>query len=421
MLKRALPLALLVFAAFAFAVIRLFSLRFEAGDVYPPGSTLRTDPLGSKAFYAALAELPGATVARNRTAIEKLPMPAGRTTVFLLGERAADLRRDEDSVEELCELARRGARVVVALADGRTSTLDNEDEEPRKDGREPAAKKEKKGKKTAKKKTSAKKSSAPSASPSPSASPDKDALWKILGLNLVKGATQPETILAQPGPDASDAGLEKRLPWHSTASFEIKDQNWRVIYRCKQEPVVVERSFRGGSIVLVSDDYLFSNEGLRNEHARNFLTWCCGNSSHFLFDETHLGLVEDTGIMLLARKYHLEPLFGALVILALLFVWKNSMSLVPPYTRPGGDADVVEGKDSGTGFINLLRRSIPVEKLIDVCVEEWKRTAAHSSERLAGKLKRLDEFLARQDQETKTKDPVRSYREISEWITRFKI
>ena len=37
--------------AFVLGVLQLFRLRFEQGDVYPPYSTLRADPLGSMALY----------------------------------------------------------------------------------------------------------------------------------------------------------------------------------------------------------------------------------------------------------------------------------------------------------------------------------------------------------------------------------
>ena len=43
---------LLVLAAAS--LYQLFALRFEAGDIFPAGSSLRSDPLGSMALYQAL-------------------------------------------------------------------------------------------------------------------------------------------------------------------------------------------------------------------------------------------------------------------------------------------------------------------------------------------------------------------------------
>ena len=53
MLKKSRTLVLLLpvlLVLFGFGVLRLFRLRFETGDVYPPYSSLRSDPLGAKAF-----------------------------------------------------------------------------------------------------------------------------------------------------------------------------------------------------------------------------------------------------------------------------------------------------------------------------------------------------------------------------------
>ena len=54
-MKRRLP-AIFVFLGvigFAVGITKLFLLRFEAGDVYPPYSSLRADPLGTMVLYKA--------------------------------------------------------------------------------------------------------------------------------------------------------------------------------------------------------------------------------------------------------------------------------------------------------------------------------------------------------------------------------
>ena len=61
---------------FVFGLWRLFALRFETGDVYPFYSTLRSDALGAKAFYAALETLPdGPRVERNFRGLARLLRP----------------------------------------------------------------------------------------------------------------------------------------------------------------------------------------------------------------------------------------------------------------------------------------------------------------------------------------------------------
>src|SRR5207302_10666788 len=71
-------------ALFGFGVVRLLQLRFETGDIYPPYSSLRVDPLGTRAFYESLETLRGVTVQRFIEQWTKLP--EGRnTTLFVFG------------------------------------------------------------------------------------------------------------------------------------------------------------------------------------------------------------------------------------------------------------------------------------------------------------------------------------------------
>ena len=66
-MKKYFPLFLLLVcaAAFTFGLVRLFQLRFEVGDVYPAYSTLRSDPLGTMAFYESLGKVPGFSSRRD--------------------------------------------------------------------------------------------------------------------------------------------------------------------------------------------------------------------------------------------------------------------------------------------------------------------------------------------------------------------
>ena len=77
-----LACALLLAAAFFYGVARLFVLRYERGDVYPPYSSLRADPLGVKGIYDALDRLPGVDATRNFRALPKLRPAAPVTLVY---------------------------------------------------------------------------------------------------------------------------------------------------------------------------------------------------------------------------------------------------------------------------------------------------------------------------------------------------
>ena len=76
--------------------MQLFRLRFEAGDVYPAYSSLRTDPLGTMAFYESLQRIAGFSVRRDYSRANRLPEV--RDTCYLhlaatVGEVPAKPRR----------------------------------------------------------------------------------------------------------------------------------------------------------------------------------------------------------------------------------------------------------------------------------------------------------------------------------------
>ena len=74
-MKRYFPLILLLgcASAFTFGLVRLFQLRFEVGDVYPAYSSLRSDPLGTMAFYESLGRVPGISARRDFSTQNRLP------------------------------------------------------------------------------------------------------------------------------------------------------------------------------------------------------------------------------------------------------------------------------------------------------------------------------------------------------------
>src|SRR5436189_6446428 len=86
-----LPLLVLlvVLAGFTFGLVQLFNLRFESGDNYPPYSSLRADPLGSKALYESLGHLMPAR--RHLQPLSRLGDGRDATLIWL-GEDARKLR-----------------------------------------------------------------------------------------------------------------------------------------------------------------------------------------------------------------------------------------------------------------------------------------------------------------------------------------
>ena len=123
----------------------------------------------------------------------------------------------------------------------------------------------------------------------------------------------------------------------------------------------------------------------------------------------------------LMRRYRLHGLIFSLLIVAGLFIWKNSASLVPPAETRTDAAPVILGRDSAAGFVNLLRRGISPAELINACFAEWKK----SSTRLAAvspEQRREVEQLVQQHAalEPRRRNPVETYRLITQILKRRK-
>src|ERR1051325_7621794 len=103
-------------AVFGLGIGRLFQLRFAAGDVYPPYSSLRADPLGTKALFESLAWLRGIAVQRFFEPLDKLPEGRG-TTLFVFGAQPIDMEYStEDEYKKLERFMFDGGRIFVSFA-----------------------------------------------------------------------------------------------------------------------------------------------------------------------------------------------------------------------------------------------------------------------------------------------------------------
>src|SRR5437867_3411527 len=108
-------LLLAVSTAFAAGLVELLLLRFESGDVYPPYSSLRSDALGTKAFFEALRLVGGLGVERSHRIAGGTP-PGKGATLFYLGVTADSIGSiDESDLLEIEARAREGGRVVVSF------------------------------------------------------------------------------------------------------------------------------------------------------------------------------------------------------------------------------------------------------------------------------------------------------------------
>ncbi|MEI7731555.1 MAG: DUF4350 domain-containing protein [Verrucomicrobiota bacterium] len=370
---------------FALGLADLFQLRFGRGDIYPEYSSLRTDPLGAKAFYESLSRLPGLGVQRNYRPIHRARQD-GASAWFYLGADYQTLQQEgRDLRTELETITAQGGRLVIACSAVNEATTTNQVAKP-------TITRGKRGWLMA------------------TNQHGLEQGWQFTFAHQQLAATNE---VMQPGNAIrkADLALPAALPWHSSLYFDQPGTNWNVLYARDGKAVIMERPLGKGSVVLVSDAYLFSNESLRKEQNAALLVWLVGTPAHIVFDETHLGVSEEPGIGTLIRQYHLHGVLAALIVFALLFVWTNATSLVPPIDETA--QGTVMGRDATAGFLNLLRRNIQPREILFVCLQEWRRSVARGRNEYADRSARMEAAIRADDEAgLRRRNPAETYREL---------
>jgi hypothetical protein len=219
-----------------------------------------------------------------------------------------------------------------------------------------------------------------------------------------------QAALVEPG-----GNLEPEISWPGVLYFKDLKPQWKVLYLCDTQPVVIERKLGEGSMILAADSFFLSNEALRGERHARLIARLFDGPPTIVFDEEHNDIRDNPGIASLARKYRLHGVVASLLLLAILFVWKNAVRFVPAYEAAASQSDVVAGKESSEGFINLLRRSIRRSAIFDACVAEWRKAFAHQPRELAKMNKIQADLTIRTPAE---REPVAAYTTISRALAR---
>jgi hypothetical protein len=101
-----------------------------------------------------------------------------------------------------------------------------------------------------------------------------------------------------------------------------------------------------------------------------------------------------------------------LLLLAGLFIWKNSTSLAPPYPELA-DEGYVAGKEAAAGFVNLLRRNIAPRDLLNLCFTEWTKSLKYGGNYPLARVDQAQTILeAENAAPSGAHNPARAYREI---------
>jgi hypothetical protein len=365
MAKRTLLIITIVITIlFIAGIYHIFSIRFTLGDVYPHYSSLRSDPMGTKIFYEGLLNLPGHVVKRDYSSVPTWE-GGNDTTLFILGlktgmDHSVLINPGRENYKTFSSILASGKRVVISLhpvafSFGPVSIRNRSDKEGAKD--KPESDKQDKGK-------------------------DKDreegpdySLLKEWGFNIHSKDGSKVTMddLAK---NQRNADLPTSIKFPSYYYFTDLDSKWTALYTLKGRPVIISRQYGRGTIILCADSYIFSNEAMMYDRYPELLSWFVGPAKNIYFDESHFGIQHDIGIIDLAYKYRLQGVILTLILIALLFIWKDATHFVPPQ----GDDDrnntgLKAERDHLDGLVSLLKRNVTSEDLIKTCITEWETTS----------------------------------------------
>jgi hypothetical protein len=343
--------------------------RFESGSIYPPYSTMLREPAGARAFYEALDLLPGIEVQRN-TEESLYHAKSSERTIFVLGLSCRAFSSvDDDTYRDLEKCLQAGDRLVIAFSSAVPSTVttDVKPEQASEEHKVENSQKEDKVHSPKKEETSHAKG------PLKVVLKDLRAQWGI-DFDHTDGVSKTAQLRSD------HRGLVPSIEWvnKNNLAFVPVDSHWKVVYAVQDKPVIVEKPVGKGSIVLLSDSFLFTNEAIKGHRVPELLSWLCGPHHTMVFDEAHLGILEQPNVATIIKRNGLRGFFVSLVVLGMLVIWRQ---LVPVVPLPKKDAStlVASGRSYREGMANLFRRNIPKNQILSICVDEWERAFARES------------------------------------------
>jgi hypothetical protein len=387
---------LTMLALFAAALVLLARTRYARGDGYPEASSLRTDPLGTKALHDALACIDGVEVLRHTGRAATLSGGRG-TAVLVLGADPSLSIGDPDLVAAIEGVALAGGRVLVGVESSPDSwyerlrkphrAMDKKPEEKESGddqdrGLDPETRK-----------------------PLP---PPLTERWGYATTACGAAALEPVAVPAE------GSEIEGDIPWRGPNCLDRLAPAWKPLYTRAGKTAVAERTLGQGSVVLLADAYLLSNEALSIEPRPAAVARLLGPARTIVFEESHLGVRDRPGIVALARRYRLHGTLAVALLLFGLSVWRAAVPLAPAQAHRAAAA--IAGREASLGLVSLLRRGVPADRIVAACVEEWRRTSSRRAD--APEDAGLDEAIAAVGR--RDRDPLAAYGRIQEAIRRMR-
>lgn len=304
---------------FTFSAYKIMSMQYRKGDIYPQYSSLRHDPMGTSIFFQSLKKM-GYKV--ETIMEERLPenVDPQNTILFSL---SPSFFISKESREEIISFILRGGRVFVSdkhdnrlmsFFDTHILSGENNNNKRKNDNNE-----------------------------------QKDERNAI-----------PEEIFNF---------ANERLKVFNKSTLKSNWPKSKTVYKFKEQDIIILLNHGKGDIIISSETYFISNESLVKEPPVRFLTWIMNGRKRVMVDEFHHGISYKKGISFLLKKYNLYWFIAYLILIFFLYLWHALPYFQNPLPRPStGNFNT---QSSLHGYTQLLTKTIPKNKLLDICIDQW--------------------------------------------------
>ncbi len=344
---------------FVYGVFELVSLRFMKGDKYPKYSSFRADPMGIKGLYDSLSELESIDVKRNLTSLKESNLPYANSVLFVTGimSDADNWKNDKDYYHYILK----GGRLVIFFSQ-KARGFYVEDDTLKKSEMTTESKEMENG-----------------------GGKEKEVVHKVKEQKYCKFGFALKRFnnlaYSKKSAELADIKLLERIN-DKTLTFYTNNhlltspkEDWNILYKYRDKPMIIEKKIGKGSLIVSSMSYCISNEGLQKYMPVEFITHILKKRKLIVFDEFIHGIKEQKNIAWLARKYNLIFLLINIMIVILLFIWKNFNSIKNIETTYSYDSSsIYQIHNNNNGIINLLKNFISQKVLIKECITECQKT-----------------------------------------------
>jgi len=372
-----ISLLVVLLGILAAGIVNIFSLRFSHGDLYPKYSTFRPDPFGCKALYDSFNEL-GLNSRRHFKTMDKLT--EYENTLFI--RTGISSMRDLTKSKGVNDFIFNGGHFIGFFnPHARVFKKSNKD----KTKSNPSDTNAENDKKECDHNDSATEEKPKEDSDISEVKKVKKKIMfrKILACELrtkhySKSEKAAMKFVAYPADSLKQSDGFYDFPLYTTNFFEIKHDDWQILYSSKDGPVVVMRKLGQGKIILCSTSYFVSNEGLRKHRNSKLLCLFKENRNNIVFDEFSLGVQEERNIVWLFGKYKLQYLLINLGVIVLFFLWYNFAALsnivaIPEKSYLHSET-IKSSLSSASGLNTLITKTIKPNQVLKTCIDEWLKT-----------------------------------------------